>query len=140
MICSSNHYSNFLKTIYERKCIFQPSRVRRIFFKYLHLKPADLENVKREADDDTEICKRMLEKSFAENHSKVSCIIDVVKALLKTWKYMERNKSKYAKSIQILLDDLGKFVEEILFTKDVEAADEGDETMTKDDESADDDW
>ena len=75
-----------------------------------------MENVKSEADDDIDICRRMLETSFSKEHSKVNSILDVVKALLQTKRRMDTsNKRKYARSIQILLDDLGEFVEGILF-------------------------
>ena len=119
-IYTSNNFSSFLELIYTRENVFKYPEVRKLFSRGLHLKPADRENIEREAGRKGNLCKLMLEQSFLAKGSKINCLFDVVRALLKTKARIssEKKDSKKAKRIQKLLDDLGNHLEEILFAVD----------------------
>ena len=122
MIHTSNSFSSFLELIYTRENVFKYSEVRKYFSQGLNLKPADRENIQREANGKGNLCKLMLEQSFLSKDSKVNCLFDVVRALLKTKERIssEKKHSKKPKKIQKLLDDLGSHLEERLFADDKE--------------------
>jgi len=110
--------SSFLELIYTRDRIFKRSKVRHHFFRELHLTPGDRENFEREAKKSCDLRRRMLKQSLFVEYSEISCLFDVVKALLRTKAHIERENVRQARRIQRLLDDLGKHLEERLFQDD----------------------
>ena len=119
MIYTSSDISKFLELIYTEGCVFKHSKVQKYFFRELGLKPGDRENIEREAKESCDLLKRMLEQSFCVEYSKVHCLFDVVKALLRTKARVEDHREfKKAKRVERLLDKLGKRLEDVLFKDD----------------------
>ena len=117
---------SFLELIYTQERVFKHSKVQKYFFKELGLKPGDRENIESGGKKSCELRKRMLAESFFVEDAKISCLFDVVKALLRTKTRIERENVKQARRIQRLLDDLGKHLEGIAFKNKVdENSDDG---------------
>lgn len=114
LLGGSNIQHSFLRIIWTRKCIFSGVSFRRTLFKKLHLKRADIENIEREAQNETECCRCLIEQSVLAEDMKIVCLFDILKALLRTQRYFHDN-GKQRRNMQKLLDDLGDFVERSVF-------------------------
>lgn len=78
------------------------------------MKRADIENIEREAQNETECCRCLIEQSVLAEDMKIVCLFDILKALLRTQRYFHDN-GKQRRNMQKLLDDLGDFVERSVF-------------------------